>query len=744
MDPFFHFPIFYDSDKRQVKNEIIVDLELVELLEKEDSEPEIRNEEEKESFHPLDSVLTKEGKKKSSSESESSSSDCQSNKPIYHKIFQPQDEFETENMFHEAVKYYTTNVSFLQENQQFLKSYVASNAHLYDISLFPSFVSPNPTDKLSTGGNPYLKEEELKQAKRVLMKAYKEIEEMFQETKDSYFLHKYGMIDYSFFQQLNEYDIVLQCLSVYNLLSPLLSVVIPLVMFLVPLYVLKFQLGVEFSMESYLDVLKNIGGNQPLIRFITGIKDATNEKRFYMLATMAFYAYSVYKSWMDCIRFYKSLQKMHFFLVNLQGYVELTLRRMRHVVSFCHMLPSFDIFNRVLAKNINSLMDLQTLISSVKPFKWNSTTFFQLGYTMKCFYQVYQKQDIRDALIYSFGFHGFFHITETIKRKIQKKEISFVSSFVNPNLTKEGEEEEDSPKELTESTNTSKTSNTTKTKEEEEENDDEESHRETCSPTLAFHNSYYAGLFSPTGGHLENIQRNDIVLDKHWIITGPNASGKTTLIKSVIINLLFSQHFGCGFYDSAELTPFHSIFCYLNVPDTSGRDSLFQAEARRCKQIIDYIQTNPDKYHFGIFDELYSGTNPEEAAESSFCFMRFLSSFPSVKSMLTTHFIEVCHQLQKDEKASSKISLKHMLVEKKSKQETLNNRHFSVSPFRYLYKIKDGISNVKGAFVILNELNYPKELLNLYKREEEENEENEKEEEENEQNKDDGENEREK
>ena len=37
---------------------------------------------------------------------------------------------------------------------------------------------------------------------------------------------------------------------------------------------------------------------------------------------------------------------------------------------------------------------------------------------------------------------------------------------------------------------------------------------------------------------------------------------------------------------------FKYIHCYLNIPDTNDRDSLFQAEAKVCKKIIDYIDDN--------------------------------------------------------------------------------------------------------------------------------------------------------
>jgi DNA mismatch repair ATPase MutS len=147
--------------------------------------------------------------------------------------------------------------------------------------------------------------------------------------------------------------------------------------------------------------------------------------------------------------------------------------------------------------------------------------------------------------------------------------------------------------------------------------------------------SYYACLKN------NNPVKNTIKLKKNIIITGPNASGKTTVLKSTLINIILTQQFGCGFYSSAKLKPYKHIHCYLNIPDTSGRDSLFQAEARRCKEIIDSINTYDDDTHFCVFDELYSGTNPEEAELSATAFMKYLTKRKKVSCLLTTHFIKV-------------------------------------------------------------------------------------------------------
>jgi DNA mismatch repair ATPase MutS len=201
--------------------------------------------------------------------------------------------------------------------------------------------------------------------------------------------------------------------------------------------------------------------------------------------------------------------------------------------------------------------------------------------------------------------------------------------------------------------------------------------------------NYYACL--KNNSHV----KNTIKFKKNMILTGPNASGKTTVLKSVLINIITTQQFGCGFYQSAKLVPFKHIHCYLNIPDTSGRDSLFQAEARRCKDILDIIQSNQDDTHFCGFDELYSGTNPEEAESSGTAFMKYLSKRKNVYCILTTHFFKICRELYNNENI---INCK-MAVEKNS------------GDLIYKYKLEEGISEVKGGISVLKSLNYPEDII---------------------------------
>jgi DNA mismatch repair ATPase MutS len=186
--------------------------------------------------------------------------------------------------------------------------------------------------------------------------------------------------------------------------------------------------------------------------------------------------------------------------------------------------------------------------------------------------------------------------------------------------------------------------------------------------------------------------KNDIDLSKNMAITGPNASGKTTILKTVLFNLIFSQVFGYGFYSKATISPYNHIHCYLNIPDTSGRDSLFQAEARRCKEILESLEDG--NKHFCIFDELFSGTNPTEACASSYGFVKYLIEQKNIDFILTTHLMDLCKKLE------HVVNNSHMNVEKQDEYT-----------FKYTYQINRGISNVRGGLKVLFDLNYPECIL---------------------------------
>jgi DNA mismatch repair ATPase MutS len=274
---------------------------------------------------------------------------------------------------------------------------------------------------------------------------------------------------------------------------------------------------------------------------------------------------------------------------------------------------------------------------------------------MKYFYDIYSIQSLQESFLYSFGFNGYIENLEGLIDNINNKHIHLAS------FNKEKEKEKEKGK----------------------------------RNKLFFENSYHPSLIN------KNPIKNTIHLNNNIIITGPNASGKTTILKTSLINIILTQQIGCGFYEKSKFSPFKFIHCYLNIPDTSGRDSLFQAEARRCKNIIDIIQENDKDSHFCAFDELYSGTNPDEAISSALAFMNYLITFKKVNCMLTTHFIELCKHLETTK------SFENCHMETKM----IENKDGSYNDFNYTYLLKKNISTVSGGIKVLKDMNYPDEII---------------------------------
>jgi len=316
---------------------------------------------------------------------------------------------------------------------------------------------------------------------------------------------------------------------------------------------------------------------------------------------------------------------------------------MRHFVSYTYKLNTYTPFNTILSTNINKLLDIQHLLESINPFTHSINKLFKIGYILKITYLIYSDIQIQQTIQYAINFNAYYEIIESVVSLYKQQKVHLATFKRNK------------------------------------------------KPILKFKQMYYpAYLWQNINGA---VVTNNVNLQKNLVITGPNASGKTTLIKSIFINTLFTQQFGVGYYTNLSITPFKYLHCYLNIPDTIGRDSLFQSEARRCKEIIDVIENNTDGHHLSIFDELYSGTNPEEAISSSYGVLKYITKYPHIKWILTTHFIELCKLLDKHKN----ITNSHM--------EVIND-----SELTYTYLLKPKMSTIKGAHKILQDMNFPKEV----------------------------------
>ena len=457
---------------------------------------------------------------------------------------------------------------------------------------------------------------------------------------DTGFKEKYHYIDWPMWEHLNKSDYFLQIMSVYNLAAPIISLCVPFIILIIPFFVIKAK-GLTLTVNEYIEILKTIASNHAIGKLFTKFQSVKIEEKIYILLSAGFYVFSIYQNILTCMRFHQNMTKIHSHLNEIKDYIRSSEARMYNFLLYSSELATYEKFNKNLKGKLDVLAGLRDNLEKITPYRLSYAKIGELGHVLKNFYDIYDDEKYNDALLYSFGFNGYIENLEGLIQNIKNKHISLAKFSVK------------------------KKSN-------------------------AFKNAYYPTLIN------NNPIKNSFKFKKNIIITGPNASGKTTTLKTALINVIITQQFGCGFYESANIYPYKYIHCYLNIPDTSGRDSLFQAEARRCKEIIDIIKDNTLKdTHFCVFDELYSGTNPDEAVLSAKAFMTYLIKYKNVSCILTTHFIDLCKKLDNN----PSIENFHMKTLKMGKD------------FKYTYSLNKGISTVRGGIKVLNDMNYPKEII---------------------------------
>jgi len=532
-------------------------------------------------------------------------------KTMYEHVFNPKTIYGKQFLSNWAT-YYTSDITFLKQTQTLIKHF-----------------SPPPTPN-----------NESENANTV--EQYSDIHAIWNSIQnDKHFKDKFGYIDIGLLEPLNSSSFFLQILSLQNLASPVISLLTPLIILIIPFFLLKIQ-KMPVSFSSYVSSLKRIAQYHPIGKVFENFNSIPWDKRIYMFASIAFYFLQIYQNVVSCHRFYKNMFLIHNNIHKFSSYIEHSIRNISYIHSITEKLSSYKQFREESAVHAQVLSALHSDIKTVMPFKLTLANISNIGTIMKHYYQIFANESVKNAISYSFGFNSYFEHLSGLKSLILTKKIA-PCTFVK-----------------------------------------------SAEKKTYLHSSYYAPLMN------QNPIKNKILLHKKTTITGPNAAGKTTLIKSTLLNVIFSQQFGYGFYKKAKLLPYHYVHSYLNIPDTSGRDSLFQAESRRCREILTCLLENKTKRHFCIFDELYSGTNPYEAVASAFGFIKYLNKYENLDLLLTTHYTKLCELLQ---------------------DENVQNMHMKIELcengiIKYLYKLDKGISSIKGGIKVLEDLDYPAEIIN--------------------------------
>ncbi|MBM0868900.1 MutS-related protein [Staphylococcus auricularis] len=193
----------------------------------------------------------------------------------------------------------------------------------------------------------------------------------------------------------------------------------------------------------------------------------------------------------------------------------------------------------------------------------------------------------------------------------------------------------------------------------------------------------FEGLTHPL---IEDAVPNDLTIDQHILLTGSNASGKSTFMKSVALNLLLAQTVYTATATSFNYKPGVIYTSMANADDVLTGDSYFMAEIKSIKRLF-HLSTSQPIYCF--IDEIFKGTNTTERIAASEAVLKYLDANPSYFVLAATHDIE----------------LASLLAQK------YDNYHFNETilddEIHFDYLIKPGKADTRNAIELLRITDFP-------------------------------------
>ena len=191
---------------------------------------------------------------------------------------------------------------------------------------------------------------------------------------------------------------------------------------------------------------------------------------------------------------------------------------------------------------------------------------------------------------------------------------------------------------------------------------------------------------------------NPINLNKNIIVTGPNAGGKTTYVKTVLANVILGQTIGITYSLRSKMILYDTINSFMRVSDILGTRSYFEAEAEYCLNMINKAVDISMQNKRGLFlmDEPMHSTPPTEGMATAYAVIEYLSKLDGITLIITTHF----HRLVKLEELYPEkfINLSVDAIPH-------NNRYI------FPYKIKRGYSYLCIAIELLDIKEFPSIII---------------------------------
>lgn len=216
----------------------------------------------------------------------------------------------------------------------------------------------------------------------------------------------------------------------------------------------------------------------------------------------------------------------------------------------------------------------------------------------------------------------------------------------------------------------------------------------SCQPEFAEGGIKAEDIYHPL---VEYSVVNPVDWQRNTLVTGSNASGKSTYVKSIAISAILSQTINTAIAEQFTMQPGHVLTSMAVEDDILAGDSYFVAEIKSIKRLLSQVKKGARCYCF--IDEILKGTNTIERIVASSSVVTWLADYPSL-SFVATHDIELTEMLKKQ----------------------CDNVHFeeTVTEDRGItfdYVLKQGPSVTRNAIALLKVMDYPEKIVDQAQKE---------------------------
>lgn len=219
---------------------------------------------------------------------------------------------------------------------------------------------------------------------------------------------------------------------------------------------------------------------------------------------------------------------------------------------------------------------------------------------------------------------------------------------------------------------------------------------EYCIPTIRFEENTdrHIEIMQVYHPMLTNPVKNSVSTAKGVLLTGSNASGKSTFLRAVAVNALLAQTIHTCLADHYDAPAFRIYSSMALKDDLISGQSYYMVEIKSIKRILDQVQKAETEHsHVLCFvDEVLRGTNTVERIAASTQIMKMLSSDHTL-CFAATHDVELTKLLRKE----------------------YDNFHFEErieeDDIFFPYKLMQGPATTRNAIALLKMLGYDERII---------------------------------